>query len=126
MDIIPISSHRRAVPVRGVPASAATVSTRPGRWSFALTIGAALLIVGGVAVSRVQTIGSIRGLPQAERAALYHRTFDDAASDCVTADARAGALRDHCVGQAEFLQLFPECDVRCQKLTASILPHARR
>jgi hypothetical protein len=125
MDIIPISSRRRSEPARSLPDKARAGSTS-GRWRFAVAVGAALLIIGGVVASRVQAIGNIRGLPPAERSALYHRTFDDAATDCATQDARAGALHDHCVGQAEFLQLFPECDARCQNLTASILPHARR
>jgi hypothetical protein len=126
IDIIPISSRRRAQPPRAVPPEAVRAASPGGRWRFALAVGAALSIAGAVVVSRVQTIGSIRGLPPAQRAELYHRTFDDAAGACAIPDARAGALRDHCVGQAEFLQLFPECDVGCQKLTASILPRARR
>ena len=126
VDIIPISSRRRAELPRASAADVAPAPRTSGHWRFVLASGAMLLVVGAVALSRVQTIGSIRGLPPAERAALYHRTFDDAATACAIPDARAGALRDHCLGQAEFLQLFPECDASCQRLTASILPHARR
>ncbi|HVZ86096.1 MAG TPA: hypothetical protein VHG72_03960 [Polyangia bacterium] len=123
-NVIPISSRRPGpVPIARPVVSAPAV--RRG-WSVALLFGAALVLCGVVAVSRVQTIGSIRGLPLAERGALYQRTIDDTSAACGTPDARGGALRDHCLQQAEFLRLFPECDGRCQKLTASILPRAAR
>ena len=130
MNVIPISSRfpRGSVLSPGPGPRAAVASDPPARrgWGVALAFGAVLVLAASMTVSRVQTIGSIRSLPPAERGALYQRTMDDMAAACVTPDARAGALREHCLQQAEFLRLFTECDGRCQKVTAAILPHARR
>ncbi|HEX3901418.1 MAG TPA: hypothetical protein VH853_01135 [Polyangia bacterium] len=122
-DIIPLSSRRPAAVAapRRVPAA----PPKSVRGVLALA-GAGLLLVTVVAVSHARTVESVRSLPAADRAALYHRSLEDVDRSCTTSDARDGALRDHCLRQAEFLTLFPECDAGCQKLTASILPHARR
>jgi hypothetical protein len=126
LDIIPISSYRH-VPPGGPRAHVAVVEERKGSGrGVALVMGWLLLIVAIVAHSWVQTVRSIRALPAAERTSIYERTLKDAESACTTPEADEGALHDHCVGQAEFLVLFPECDVRCQRLAQSILPHARR
>jgi hypothetical protein len=126
-DIIPISSRsgRRPPmlaeePIRGTP--------EPSKrsWWAPLLIIPGLLLVAVVAISRVQLVKSVRDLPAADRAALYHRTLTDVDTACSAPEAHDGALRDHCVRQAEFLTLFPDCDARCQQLAASVLPHARR
>jgi hypothetical protein len=95
-------------------------------WWALLVVGAGLALVAVVAVSRAQLVRSVRSLPAADRTALYHRTVTDVESTCTAPEAREGALRDHCLRQAEFLTLFPDCDARCQQLAASVLPHARR
>ncbi len=84
------------------------------------------MLVAVVAISRAELVRSVRNLPAADRAALYHRTLTDVETTCTALEARDGALRDHCIRQAEFLTLFPDCDARCQQLAASVLPHARR
>ena len=126
LEIIPISSYTRPLP-DGPRTHVAVVEERKGAgWGVALVMGWMLLIVAIVAHSWVQTVRSIRALPAAERTSIYERTLKDAESACTTPDASAGALRDHCLRQAEILVLFPECDVRCQTLVQTILPHARR
>lgn len=126
LDIIPISSYRH-VPPDGPRAHVAVVEERRGSGhGVALAMGFMLLIAAIVAHAWIQTVRSIRALPPAERVALYERTMSDTASTCATPEAGEGALHDHCLRQAEFLVLFPECDVRCQRLAQSILPHARR
>jgi hypothetical protein len=126
LDIIPISSYRH-VPPDGPRTHLAVVQERKGSGRrVALVMGWILLIVAVVAHSWVQKIRSIRALPPAERVVLYERTMSDTESACATPEAGEGALHDHCQRQAEFLVLFPECDVRCQRLAQSILPHARR
>jgi len=94
-------------------------------WALVLVVPA-LLLVAVVGISRAQLVKSLRGLPAADRAALYHRTLTDVDTTCTVPEARDGALRDHCLRQAEFLTLFPDCDARCQQLARSVLPHARR
>jgi hypothetical protein len=126
-DIIPISSRspRRAPVLASEPIQSVAEPSRSGGWALAL-VGVGLALVAGVAVSRVQQVKSIRNLPAADRLALYHRTLTDVDTTCTTPEARDGALRDHCLGQAQFLTLFPDCDARCQRLAGSVLPHARR
>jgi hypothetical protein len=126
LDIIPISSYRH-VPPEGPRTHLSVVEERKGAgWRGALVMGWIFLIVAVVAHAWVQKIWSIRALPSAERVALYERTMGDTESACATPEAGEGALHDHCLRQAEFLVLFPECDVRCQRLAQSILPRARR
>ena len=94
-------------------------------WWVVALVGAGLGFVAFVAFSRAQLVKSVRELPGANRAALYQRTLTDVDA-CRAPEARDGALRDHCLRQAEFLTLFPDCDVDCRQLAASVLPHARR
>jgi hypothetical protein len=126
LEIIPISSHGRPL-TAGPRTHVAFLEERKGAgWGGALLAGWMLLIVVIAAHDWVQNIGSIRGLAPAERARSYERSLAEAEAACTTPEARAGALHDHCVGQAELLTLFPECDGRCQRLAEAILPHARR
>jgi hypothetical protein len=126
-DIIPISSRssRRPPVLASEPIQSVAEPSKSGRWALAL-VGVGLALVAGVAVSRAQQVKSIRNLPDADRLALFHRTLTDVDTTCTTPEARDGALRDHCLGQAQFLTLFPDCDARCQQLAGSVLPHARR
>ncbi len=126
-DIIPISSrssHRppmlAAEPIRS------TAEPRKRSWWALVLVVPGLVLVAVVAISRAELVKSVRSLPAADRAALYHRTLTDVDTTCAVPEARDGALRDHCLRQAEFLTLFPDCDARCQQLAAAILPHARR
>ena len=94
-------------------------------WRLVLVVSG-LLLVAVVGISRARLVKSVRDLPAADRSALYRRTLADVETACSAPEAHDGALRDHCVRQAEFLTLFPDCDTRCQRLAASVLPHARR
>jgi hypothetical protein len=126
LDIVPISSHRQPLPV-GPRTHVAFLEERNGAgWGGALLAGWMLLLVAITAHDWVQNVGIIWGLAPAERARTYRRSLAEAEAVCTTPGARAGALRDHCIGQAELLILFPECDGRCQRLAEAILPHARR
>ncbi len=126
LEVIPISSYRR-LPPNGPQMHVAVVEERKGvGWGVALVAGWMLLIVAIVAHDWVQTVGSIRSLPPVERAQIYERALGDTESSCTTPAAGEGALHEHCLHQAEYLVLFPECDSRCQNLAQAILPHARR
>jgi hypothetical protein len=126
LEIIPVSSYRRPLPA-GPRTHVAFLEERKGAgWGGALLAGWMLLIVVIAAHDWVRNVESIRGLRPAERAQIFERALADAEATCTTPEARAGALHEHCRGQAERLVLFPECDGRCQRVAAAILPHARR
>jgi hypothetical protein len=123
-DIIPIASWRQRT--SEVPPSV-SVAPRSRSWVSVTVMGAAVLLLGLVAVfSRSQTLSDIRALPAVERGGVYQRSIDDIERSCTTAESKTGALRDHCVQQATFVVLFPECDAQCQDLARSILPPARK
>ena len=126
-DIIPISSRssRRPPMLVDEPIRGTAEPRRRSWWALVLVVPG-LVLVAIVALSRAELVKSVRNLPAADRAALYHRTLTDIDTTCAAPEARDGALRDHCLRQAEFLTLFPDCDARCQQLARSILPHARR
>lgn len=125
LEIIPISSCR-PLPV-GPRTHVAFLEERKGAgWGGALVAGWMLLFVAIAAHDWVQSVGSIRGLAPAERARTYERSLREAEAACTTPEGRAGALHDHCIGQAQLLILFPECDGGCQRLAETILPHPRR
>jgi hypothetical protein len=126
LEIIPISSHGRPLSA-GLRTHVALLEERKGAgWGVTLVAGWMLLIVAIAAHGWVQNIGNVRRLAPAERAPIYERSLGEAEVACTTPEARTGALRDQCLGQAELLTLFPECDGRCQRLVEAILPHARR
>jgi hypothetical protein len=126
-DIIPIDSRRRLqVPRR--PAFVARGEVRHP-WGVAALFSVGLLFVAGVATFGAVKSGlgnSVKDLPDADRVALYRRSLEDVESSCTLAAAREGALRDHCVRQAQFLTLFPECDAACQRTVTAILPRVHR
>ncbi len=125
LEIIPISSYR---PRPAAPRThVALLKERNGAgWGGALLAGWMLLIVAIAAHGWVQSISWIRDLSPAERARTFERSLSEAEAACTTREARAGALHARCLGQAELLILFPECDARCQRLAETILPHSRR
>jgi hypothetical protein len=126
LEIIPISSYPRLRPTDPRRHVAFVEERKGAGWNGALAAGWMLLIVVIAAHGWVQNTRSIRRLAPAERARMYESSFREAEAACTTPDARAGTLHDHCLGQAELLTLFPECDGRCQRLAQAILPHARR
>jgi hypothetical protein len=126
-DIIPLSSRssRRPPMLAAEPIQSIAEPGKRNRWMLAV-VAAGLALAAAVAVSRAELVKSVRNLPADDRLALYHRTLTDVDTTCAAPEARDGALRDHCLRQAEFLTLFPECDARCRALAVSVLPHARR
>jgi hypothetical protein len=126
LEIIPISSHRRAATIGARPQSTAAARQKRRGWGLPLAAAGGLLFIAIAALSRAEGAGSIQSLPPQERSTLYERTLADTESSCALPDSRTGALHDHCLRQAEFLVLFPECDGGCRQLTGAILPHATR
>ena len=56
---------------------------------------------------------AIAALPDGDRQALYAHSRAELEQFCANPPE---ALRSHCRQQADFLALFPECDVACQAL----------
>ena len=122
-DVIPIGSRRRVPLPRRLPNGKWSVR-HP--WGVAGLVVAGLVFVAAVAVTTGDPGANIRDLPAGARAPLYQRALEDVKSACALPAAHQGALRQHCLRQAQFLTLFPECDAACQRTAASVLPHAHR
>jgi hypothetical protein len=123
-DIVSIASWRQRTSEVFPEVS---VAPRSRSWISVTVMGAAVFLLGLIAVfSRSQTLSEIRALPAVERAGVYQRSIDDLERSCTTWASKSGALRDHCVQQATFVLLLPECHAQCQDLARSILPRARR
>jgi len=98
-------------------ATVMTFSTDNRSSQTLLWISTVLIILGLIALWAKQHESeafAIRALPRAERVALYQRTLTTLRIACRYA-ARA-PLRTHCEQQAQFITLFPECDMSCKKL----------
>ncbi len=122
-DVIPIVPRRRFGPL--LPAAVASGPVRiPG--GLVPLLAAGLLVITLGAFSRLDLGGKVQDLPPAARGELFRRSLVDVEASCALASARDGSLREHCLAQARFVLLFPECDAHCRALASSILPHARR
>jgi len=87
---------------------------------------AVLLGLAYVLATPGREAGQLQRLPDEARGALYQRTLEETASLCRLPAAASGVVHDHCVAQARFVLMFPECDRECRLAAGSVLPHARR
>jgi hypothetical protein len=125
-DIIPISSRLRGRPPEP-PAPVAPVHSRR-RVPLTAAIGGAAFValVTGMGIGHWQGIDRLRALPDGVRTAAYRRALSDIAETCSRPEAENGPIREHCLEQAQFLIVFPECNGDCRRLVDPILPRARR
>ena len=129
-DIVPISSRRH--PPTLVPHKGTLLDSTAGRRaSTARSLGPILFVgvitlIAGLAVGQWRSATSLRDIPEVVRVAQYRRALADAEETCTRPEAAEGPLRGHCVDQARFLILFPECDAHCRSVVEAILPRARR
>jgi hypothetical protein len=107
------------------PGRAAVRARQARGLGLALAAGTAILILGLV-VGQWNRVTSLSHVPASIRADEYARALTDAEATCARPEAADGALRQHCLDEAQFLVLFPECDARCRGVVETILPHARR
>ena len=131
-DIISLASRarlRRLSPVPPRPEAPRKPDERPRQLARAgvtlLAIAGAMLIVG-LAIGEWPTRTSLDRVPVSIRRVEYARSLEDAEQACTTFEARQGPLRQHCIDQAQFLLLFPECDAHCRGVAEDILPRVRR
>lgn len=79
----------------------------------------ALVLAFAVALAATRLVGdgaetrAVERMPDAQRRALYEQSFRSTQSLCAQAETDV-ALADRCVGAAQFLLAFPECDDGCR------------
>ena len=102
----------------------------PRRWrryaAPALAIFAVLVAVLLGAITQRQKDKDVRDLPPGARAQIFQQSLTEVRSTCIEAYAQRGPLREHCIDQARFLMLFPECGSECRTAANVVLPHAHR
>lgn len=100
------------------------------RWRSLLipTVAALALILSGflIAIAQNQRREALRNLPLERRAQLFRQSLTEVGSTCLESYAAQGALRDHCIEQAHFVLMFPECGPECRSAANAVLPHAHR
>ncbi|HEY2904135.1 MAG TPA: hypothetical protein VGL59_26340 [Polyangia bacterium] len=69
---------------------------------------------------------AVRALPPETRVKLLQHGLDELRSICRTPYATSGPVRDHCIQQASFVLLLPECGTACRNAAAAIVPRALR
>jgi cytochrome b pre-mRNA-processing protein 3 len=122
-DIIIFPSRRR-------PPSEPTPEIMPsplsGRW-LALTVVLAFgALLGLIFLAGNRERHAVAAISSAHRAAIFDRAHSDLNETCRLAEASREPLRQHCVDQASFVLLFPECDAACGEMARQVLPHAHR
>ncbi len=112
------------------PAEAVISPSAPQRWrSHLIPLVAVLgLMVFGlvIAVTQNRKQETVRDLPSQPRTQIFRQSLTELRSICLESYAIRGALRDHCVEEAQFVLLFPECDHGCRATASAVLPHAHR
>jgi hypothetical protein len=91
-----------------------------------MMLGALGLFWAGAFLSRSQEVAGLRTLSAEARRILVTRTVDELGTICRGTAAASGSLREHCVDQAHFVLLIPECGDACQRAAVGVLPHAGR
>jgi hypothetical protein len=109
-----------------LPSEGARRERRARLWVLALIVAVLALFWGGVAIDHREAEAGIRALPAAARSSLYERAMGELRSICLDLAAASGDLREHCLEEARFALVFPECDDACRRASALVLPHARR
>jgi hypothetical protein len=84
------------------------------------------LVTGGLLLGVTRGEEVVRKLPVEARTQIFRDNSTEVRSTCRQSYAEQGPLRDHCVEQARFILLFPECGPECRAAANAILPHARR
>jgi hypothetical protein len=129
-DIIPLWSRTRpppaaALPVPGAVGRESPRARRARRYALTL-LGSASIFIAAYAAGTWNQAAGLRDVPASIRTAEYARALADVEATCGRPEAADGVLRRHCVDQAQFLILFPECDARCRGVAEAILPRTRR
>jgi hypothetical protein len=79
-----------------------------------------------IAIAQNRKQEAVRDLPPEARAQIFRQDLSELRSICLEGYAARGALHDHCIEEAQFVLLFPECDPGCRATASAVLPHAHR
>ena len=96
-------------------------------------IGLVLFVVAVLAIGvTISVLSSAHGmnrvidLPPAVRTSWQRQTLSELRTFCAERAAAADIVHEHCVAQARFVLLFPECDSVCRREAWSIVSPVRR
>jgi hypothetical protein len=124
-DVIPLASRRRGATAPERPLLVAP-KERSGPLALLVMI-VAIVGVGSIGLA-LQSAGprAVAQVSSLHRSAIFDRAHEDLRETCRLPEAAQGPLRDHCVAEAAFVLLFPECDAACGLAARRVLPQARR
>ena len=112
------------------PAEAGIAPPPPRRWRSRLipvfAVLAVVLFGLFIAITQSRKQEAVRDLPPEARAQIFRQDLSELRSICLESYAARGALHDHCIEEAQFVLLFPECDPGCRATASAVLPHAHR
>jgi cytochrome b pre-mRNA-processing protein 3 len=116
--------------LRSFPAEAGIAPPAPHRWRSrlipVLAVLAVVLFGLFIAITQSRKQETVRDLPPPARAQIFRQSLTEVRSICLESYAARGALHDHCIEEAQFVLLFPECDPGCRATASAVLPHAHR
>jgi hypothetical protein len=109
--------------------SAAAESTSNGHRPTAgrpigLTLFVAAVLALGILIAGLSSdhgMNRMIELPAQVRSPWQRQTLAEVRTFCSEPAAASGALHEHCVAEARFLLLFPECDPGCRREAWSIV-----
>lgn len=100
------------------PGAGFDVGSLAGRVSLALI---ALAVVAVAIWQSGEERRAVRAMPEPERSTVFEKEWAALVEGCTEPPS---ALRDHCIAEARFVELFPECGADCRertrRLTASL------
>jgi len=97
------------------PGAGFDVGSLAGRVSLALIA----LAVAAVAIWQSgEERRAVRAMPPSERARVFEKEYAALLDECTGPQP---ALREHCVAEAHFVQLFPECGAECRERAARVI-----
>jgi len=113
-----------------LPAEAGIAPPAQHRWRSrlipVLAVLAVVLFGLVVAITQNRKQETVRDLPPEARAQIFRQSLTEVRSICLESYATRGALHDHCIEEAQFVLLFPECDPGCRATASAVLPHVHR
>lgn len=118
-DIVPL-------PLRKAPNDALSEARSTEVSLIAAMVGAFLLALVAMFMIATNEYRPVDRINADRRVAIFARAYKDISETCLAADAHVEPLRQHCLDQASFVRMFPECDAACRETTRRILPHAVR
>jgi hypothetical protein len=94
------------------------------RWRFyavpTIAVAVLLLLRASMPLKRSFDERALRDVPAETRARLHAASLAEVREVCLGPNATRGPLRAHCLEQARFVQLLPECGSDCRAAAAAV------